>query len=348
MSSHNVTLEGVQDTSGMSVRKKRAAVSCRSSAEGTLQDSGDEDTTFSQVTSTQAQRARENFTVEQMDHKAAEVVQFILIKDQKKLPVRRADIVKHVMKEYKLIYGDVMSRVCRVFEQVFGFKLVEIDPKQHVYVLVNKLEPLPSAELSACCGDPKTGLLFVLLAVVFMKGGVVKESLAWSTLKKLRLDPGAKHEEFGDVKKVVTEEFVRQKYLEYTKVPHTEPVEYELRWGPRAEKEVSKLKLIEFVAEVCFLFSSWPTPVRAPMSRASEGCFTCEVPQGSLPGPLLFINDCFPRSAVRIPTQEQQNVCAARSVPRSVKTPLLFERDPRSWTQQFRVASEVGTSSQGT
>lgn len=35
------------------------------------------------------------------------------------------------------------------------------------------------------------------------------------------------------------------------KIPHTEPVEYEFRWGLRAEKEVSKLKILEFVGEVC-------------------------------------------------------------------------------------------------
>lgn len=116
--------------------------------------------------------------------------------------------------------------------------------------------------------NPKKGLLFVILSVIFMKGGVIKESecfaihtitlllsfngwfvnvfsmnavdLVWNTLKKLRVDPGfvdkillekvilllfffnnslvilvsphrEKHDEFGDVKKVVTDEFVRQK-----------------------------------------------------------------------------------------------------------------------------------------
>ncbi|XP_065142517.1 necdin-like 2 [Paramisgurnus dabryanus] len=209
-------------------------------------DDNDEDVTVSQITSTQAQRARENFTSDQIDRKVAEVVQFILVKDQKKIPVRRADIVKHVMKEYKPIYSEVINRVCRTFDQVYGFKLMEIDPKNHIYILINKLEFVPGM----CPGKPKTGLLFVILSVIFMKGGVVKENLVWNTLKKLGVDAGEKHEEFGDVKKLVTEEFVRQKYLEYVKIPHTEPVEFEIRWGLRAEHETSKLKLLEFVAEL--------------------------------------------------------------------------------------------------
>jgi hypothetical protein len=31
--------------------------------------------------------------------------------------------------------------------QVFGFKLVEIDAKNHVYILINKLEPVEGSEM---------------------------------------------------------------------------------------------------------------------------------------------------------------------------------------------------------
>lgn len=72
----------------------------------------------------------------------AEVVQFILVKDQKKVPIRRAgtvaqsytedvhhlcsvsdafscsDLIKHVVKEYRNIYPEIMKRVGRTFDQV--------------------------------------------------------------------------------------------------------------------------------------------------------------------------------------------------------------------------------------
>ena len=51
------------------------------------------------------------------------------------------------------------------------------------------------------------------------------------------------------------------RYLEYTKVLHTEPVKHQFSWGQRAEVEVSKLKILEFLGEVrgsrsgsCFFF----------------------------------------------------------------------------------------------
>ncbi|XP_066528160.1 necdin-like 2 [Hoplias malabaricus] len=239
----------------MSQRKRGGAVvsqnkSVRKSQQVVLDEDEDVDMSFTQPTSSQVQKAREIFTPVQVDLKVAEVVQFILIKDQKKMPIRRTDIAKHVIKEYRALYQDIMKKADRTFEQVFGLKLVEIDSKNHVYILINKLQPVPGEPVSMCPGSAKTGLLFVILSVVFMKGGTVKENVVWNTLKKLRVDVGEKHEDFGDVKKVVTDEFVRQRYLEYVRIPHTEPLEFEIRWGQRAEKEVSKMKLLEFIGEL--------------------------------------------------------------------------------------------------
>ncbi|MBN3300958.1 necdin-like 2 [Amia ocellicauda] len=213
-------------------------------------DDDDEEVSLTQPSSSQLQRGLERLTPAQVDSKMAEVVQFILIKDQKKMPIKRAEIVKQVIKEYKNIYPEIMKRVNRTFEQTFGLKLVEIDVKNHTYILINKLEHVDGAPLDLNTSSPKTGLLFVILGIIFMKGGVVKEAVIWNTLKKLRIDQGEKHEDFGDIKKLLTEEFVRQKYLEYNRIPHTEPQEFEFHWGLRAEKEVSKLKVLNFIAQL--------------------------------------------------------------------------------------------------
>uniref|UniRef100_A0A3Q0RNK8 Necdin-like 2 n=1 Tax=Amphilophus citrinellus TaxID=61819 RepID=A0A3Q0RNK8_AMPCI len=206
----------------------------------------DDDATFTQPSTSQVQRGLEKLTPAQVDQKTAEVVQYFLVKDQKKIPVRRADLVKHVVKDYRNIYPEILKRAARTFDQVFGLKLVEIDPKNKMYILVNNLETPERASPI----NPKMGLLFVILSVIFMKGGVVRENLIWNTLKKLRVDPGEKHEEFGDVRKMVTDEFVRQRYLEYVRIPHTEPIEHEFRWGQRADAEVSKAKILEFMGEL--------------------------------------------------------------------------------------------------
>ncbi|XP_034392898.1 necdin-like 2 isoform X3 [Cyclopterus lumpus] len=221
----------------------------RPSSSSVAQEEHD-DTAFTQPSTSQVQRGMEKLTPAQVDQKTAEVVQYFLVKDQKKIPVRRAELVKHVVKEYRTIYPEIMKRAARTFDQVFGLKMIEIDAKNHMYILINKLEPAEGPPATRSPTNPKMGLLFVILSVVFMKGGVVRENLIWSTLKKLRVDPGEKHEEFGDVKRVVTDEFVRQRYLEYVRIPHTEPVEHEFRWGQRADVEVSKTKILEFMGQL--------------------------------------------------------------------------------------------------
>ncbi|XP_023148468.2 necdin-like 2 isoform X2 [Amphiprion ocellaris] len=209
----------------------------------------DEDVTFTQPSTSQVQRGLQKVTEAQVEQKTAEVVQYFLVKEQRKVPVRRADLVKHVLKEHRNIYPEILKRAARTLDQVFGLKLVEIDPKNHLYVLINNLETSEGAS-PINSTDPKRGLLFVILSVIFMKGGVVRENVIWNLLKKLRVDPGEKHEDFGDVKKVVTDEFVRQRYLEFVRIPHTEPVEHELRWGQRAEKEVSKSKILDVMGQL--------------------------------------------------------------------------------------------------
>ena len=81
-----------------------------------------------------------------------------------------SDLIKHVLKDYKTVYPEIMLRAARTFDQVcsarhdqrpvvplisdlptasplqvFGLKLVEIDPKNHLYILVNKMEPAEAA-----------------------------------------------------------------------------------------------------------------------------------------------------------------------------------------------------------
>ncbi|XP_069799084.1 non-structural maintenance of chromosomes element 3 homolog [Dendropsophus ebraccatus] len=211
----------------------------------------EEDITLTQTqTLTQVQRNLERHSPEQVNLKVGELVQYLLIRDQKKLPIKRADIVKSVVKDYKDVYLEIFVRAKKALLDIFGFQLEEIDTKNHIYVLVNKLERVPGDDMKVDDNTAKLGLLTVILSLIFMKGNSVKEAVIWETLRRLHIDPGERHEDFGDVRKLVTDEFVKQKYLEYNKIPHTDPTEYEFRWGPRAFKETSKMKILEFVSKI--------------------------------------------------------------------------------------------------
>ncbi|XP_069501439.1 non-structural maintenance of chromosomes element 3 homolog isoform X2 [Ambystoma mexicanum] len=190
----------------------------------------EDDNSLSQTqTATQVQRNLEKRSPELVDRKVAEVVQYLLVKDQKKMPIKRADIIKNVVKEYKDVYSEIVNRAGKALQKVFGLQLAEIDTKNHIYILINTLERLEGDKMKVDDGTAKLGLLTVILSLIFMKGNVAREAVIWETLRRMRLDPA---------------------YLEYNRIPHTDPVEYELRWGPRALKETSKLKILEFVSKI--------------------------------------------------------------------------------------------------
>ncbi|EPY74971.1 hypothetical protein CB1_001839005 [Camelus ferus] len=55
---------------------------------------------------------------------------------------------------------------------------------------------------------------------------------------------------FGEPRKLITEDLVQEKYLEYRQVPNSDPPRYEFLWGPKAHAETSKMKVLEFWAKV--------------------------------------------------------------------------------------------------
>ncbi|NXF13957.1 NSE3 protein, partial [Smithornis capensis] len=187
-----------------------------------------------------------------------ELVQFLLVKDQKKIPIKRADMLKNVIREYRGAYTEIINRAGRTLQEVFGLQLVEIDPKRHSYILASKL---PCAEGNHPCRvkeKEKMGLLVVILSFIFMKGNSVKDSdLAGPFIPHRRAPlhpppprgsrgpPGA-----GGVQNNPPKSPPTHRYLEITPIPLTDPPQFTYQWGARAAKETSKRDLLNFVAKV--------------------------------------------------------------------------------------------------
>ncbi|NWT07386.1 NSE3 protein, partial [Mionectes macconnelli] len=198
-----------------------------------------------------------------------ELVQFLLVKDQKKIPIKRADMLKNVIREYRDACMEIISQAGRILQEVwrgrgllgwwppqgltlllpqtFGLQLVEIDPKLHSYILVSSL---PCAKANHPCRakeKEKMGLLIVILSFIFMKGNAVKDSTLWEFLRWLRVYPGAGHPPGDPLKPPPTP---LSRYLKITPVPLMDPPQFSYQWGPRAAQETSKEEILNFVAKV--------------------------------------------------------------------------------------------------
>uniref|UniRef100_A0A8C9DSP7 MAGE domain-containing protein n=1 Tax=Prolemur simus TaxID=1328070 RepID=A0A8C9DSP7_PROSS len=89
-----------------------------------------------------------------------------------------------------------------------------------------------------------------VLGMIFMEGNSATEEDVWKYLHMMRIYPGKKHRLYGEPRKLITQDMVRLKYLEYRQIPDSDPARYEFLWGPKAHAETSKMKVLEFLAKI--------------------------------------------------------------------------------------------------
>ncbi|XP_010598046.1 melanoma-associated antigen B16-like [Loxodonta africana] len=192
----------------------------------------------------------ENLPRNPVEEKVAMLVNFLLFKYQIKEPVTKADMLDTVIKEYEDHFTEILLKASERIEMVFGLDVKEVDPVSHCYVLLIKLDLTYDGMLIETEGMPKSGLLILILGVIFMKGNRITEEEIWEVLNTMDIYAGRKHFIFGEPGNLVTKELVQEKYLEYRQLPDSDPPRYEFLWGPRAHAEISKMKLLEFLARV--------------------------------------------------------------------------------------------------
>ncbi|CAO2623796.1 Melanoma-associated antigen B1 [Lemmus lemmus] len=173
----------------------------------------------------------------------------MLEKFKEKKPFTQADILRVISRKYKVHFTEILKRISVRLELVFGLELKEVDPRSQSYMLVGKLGLSTEGSLSSSTGLPKTGLLMTLLGVIFVKGNRATEEDVWDFLKLVGIYPGESHVIFGEPRKLITQDLVKLKYLEYQQIPNSDPPCYEFLWGPKAYTETTKMKVLEFMAK---------------------------------------------------------------------------------------------------
>ncbi|XP_059942534.1 melanoma-associated antigen B18-like [Mesoplodon densirostris] len=228
--------EGPQGTTSAS-----AAVSCTNSDEGTNSPKKE---------SSKSSKGTEGSRRDPLTMKVAWMVHFLLQKYKTKEPITKADMLQCVIKKHKRHFSEILKRASERMELIFGLDLKEVDPVGHCYALVSKLDLTSNGTMNEEENIPKTGLLMMVLGVIFMNGNCAPEEEIWEVLNTMGVRAGRKHFIYGDPKKLITEDLVQLKYLEYRQVANSDPPRYEFLWGPRAHVETSKMKILEFLAKV--------------------------------------------------------------------------------------------------
>lgn len=171
-----------------------------------------------------------------------EVVQYLLITERKGIPVKKADITKLIELKGSAIktFKAVMEKAGEFVESVFGFHLYEFEGKSGYYVLQNQIGVIQGVSQQ----DPSetNTILFLILSTICLSDGEIMEDEVWNMLNTL----GYKQEEH---KKLVTQDFVRQLYLDLEPVDQ-DPPQFLFKWGERAQVEFKKMEILEFASEI--------------------------------------------------------------------------------------------------
>uniref|UniRef100_A0A8C9A961 MAGE domain-containing protein n=1 Tax=Prolemur simus TaxID=1328070 RepID=A0A8C9A961_PROSS len=140
-----------------------------------------------------------------IEEKVAMLVHYLLSKYQVKEPITKGDMLRNVVQMYKSHFPEILRRASNHLELVFGLDVKEVDPNRNTYVLVNKIE----LTYDASRGMPKTGLLMIVLGVIFTKGNRATEEQVWKVLNTIGVYDGGNHFIYGEPRKLLTDDQVQ-------------------------------------------------------------------------------------------------------------------------------------------
>ncbi|XP_010351397.1 melanoma-associated antigen 3-like isoform X2 [Rhinopithecus roxellana] len=185
-----------------------------------------------------------------LSRKVAELVHFLLLKYRAREPVTKAEMLESVMRNCQYFFPVIFSKASDSLQLVFGIEVMEVDPVGHLYIFVTCL----GLSYDGLLGDnqitPKTGLLIIVLAIIAKEGDCAPEEKIWEELNVLEVFEGREHSIFADPRKLLTQDFVQENYLEYRQVPGGDPACYEFLWGPRALVETSYVKVLYHMLKI--------------------------------------------------------------------------------------------------
>ncbi|XP_028620861.1 melanoma-associated antigen B4-like [Grammomys surdaster] len=195
-------------------------------------------------------RFNENPQNDLLTRKTGILMQYLLCKYKMKQPANKGEMLKVINRRFKEQLPEILKKASERIQLVFGLEVKEIKPNGGYYTLVSKLDPSVNGILTTSLPFPQNGLLMPLLGVIFLNGNRASEADIWEFLNILGIYDGKVHIIFGEPRKLITKDLVKEKYLVYQKEANSDPPSFEFLWGPRAHAETTKMKVLEFLAKV--------------------------------------------------------------------------------------------------
>ncbi|KAM5221394.1 melanoma-associated antigen B5-like [Ctenodactylus gundi] len=155
------------------------------------------------------------------------------------------ELLQVLTEEDRDAFPEIFEKACARVEDDFEVEVREVRSAPHSYDLRSKLKLPNKGRVHPGKGYPKTKILMDVLAFIFKFHGRVCEMGMWDLLMPFHVYPGRRHRVYGEPRKLLTEDFVRLRYLEYQQLPGRDPPCYAFLWGPQAHTESCRYKIME-------------------------------------------------------------------------------------------------------
>ncbi|XP_006831114.1 PREDICTED: melanoma-associated antigen B10-like [Chrysochloris asiatica] len=147
-------------------------------------------------------------------------------------------------------FSEILKKAVDCMELVSGLESKDIHPNSNSYHFISKMNIAKGRILMASSGLFKTGLVITLLGIIFMNDNHVIEYEIWEFLSVLAIYAGKLHSTFGDPRKFITKDLVKERYLVFQKVLKDGPPCNECLWSLRTYAETTKMKLLDVLAKI--------------------------------------------------------------------------------------------------
>ncbi|CAG9856800.1 unnamed protein product [Phyllotreta striolata] len=196
---------------------------------------------------TQTQLVKDEYMVDMnIEEQINKLVQYFVIRAGENSIFKQSDL-KKILPQSGRSFQDILEGTKRVLSDVYGFNVNTLDAK--TYSMSNALpyirDPTESITERNLPADVNNILVMLVLSHIFMSNNSVGENSMYQFLLKLGIDVERKHEVFGNVKEFILVKMKNDKYLNIEKNTLTNDLTFS--WGAKAEKEISKHKILKFV-----------------------------------------------------------------------------------------------------
>ncbi|KAL1767019.1 hypothetical protein HispidOSU_029625 [Sigmodon hispidus] len=206
-----------------------------------------------------------------LDRKVLVLLQILLDNYKAKQLTTMEDMMQVIDEDEIDDFPEILRKTAERLEDFFAVELREVESSRGLYDLISKLKLPNNGRVRAGKGLPKTGFLMSVLGIIFMHGNCTPEEDIWRMLRSMGVYPGKKHLIYGEPRKLLTQDLVKLKYLEYRQVANSDPPRYEFLWGPKAYAETNKMTVLKFMAKINEISPSDLTDLYEEALKESQG-----------------------------------------------------------------------------